>query len=325
MKERILREIRKAGKNGILQGELTKLYSFSKSTVSTVLKTLEEEGEIVRVHVAGKSRRIWGVENSPFPVKGHLRIGILKAIEYPAVLLAYLDCREIKVHLRLYNSAFSLTRDLAEGYLDAGCSPLITQTLFALVYRTIRINAGCGYNGGGIVFGKPGEVFGSSELSSMEYNLHRYMDFKGMRGVIRHFPSPQRMIKALERGEINAIAIWEPYLTKLAEKYRIVRFEEMFGEYPCCTLASNTRMENVEEYKTFLRRYIDAFAEIESRKDELISLESQLFKIPKRDIARAFHGFRYDYRLPRELALSTLENFGLRLGRELEERVFNLI
>jgi len=325
MKERILREIRKAGKNGILQGELTKLYNFSKSTVSTVLKKLEEEGEIVRVHVAGKSSRIWSVENSPFPVKGHLRIGILKAIEYPAVLLAYLDCREIKVHLRLYNSAFSLTKDLAEGYLDVGCSPLITQTLFALVYRTIRINAGCGYNGGGIVFGKPGEVFGSSELSSMEYNLHRYMDFKRMRGVVRHFPSPQRMIKALERGEVNAIAIWEPYLTKLAEKYRIVRFDEIFGEYPCCTLASSTRMENAEEYRIFLHRYIDAFAEIENRKNELISLESQLFKIPKRDIVRAFYGFRYDYRLPRDLALSTLENFGLRLGRELEERVFNLI
>ncbi len=325
MKEEILEVIKRAGKSGILQGELSGVYGFSKSTVSMALKDLLNRGLVVRRKVAGKSYRLWSIENSPYPQKGHLRIGILKAIEYPAILLVYRDCKKVKIHLKLYNNAFNLTKDLAEGYLDVGCSPLITQTLFALVYRTLRINAGCGYNGGGLIIRKKGDIFGSSELSTMEYNLYRYMERKGIHGVVRHFSSPERMIRALEKDEVHAIAIWEPYLTRLSKKYKMLRFEELFGDYPCCTLASNIAVENTEEFASFLRYYRKAFHMIEERKEELIKLESKLFKISQRDIREAFYGFKYSFELSIELARETLQSFGLKLSEDSERKIFNLL
>ncbi len=325
MKEKILQVVEKSGKSGVLQCDLTRIYGFSKSTVSTVLKELEASGEIVRRRVAGKSYRIWGIMNSPFSVKGVLRVGILKAIEYPSILLTRETCKNIRIHIKIYNSAFSLTKDLAEGYLDAGCSPLITQTLFALVYRTIRINAGCGYNGGGIIFRRNAKIFGSSELSTMEYNLRRYMERENIEGEIRYFSSPQKMMRALSTGDVDAIAIWEPYLTKLSKKYRSMRFEDVFGDYPCCTLASNKRVGDTNEFRVFMDCYKSSFGEIENRREELIEMEARMFQLPKRDVREAFNGFKYSYKLSLEDALSLLQEFGLHLGNEITKEIFHLL
>ena len=326
MRKKILKVVEKAGKEGILQGALTSVYGFSKSTVSTVLQEMEIQGIVVRKRVAGKSYRIWNVRHSPFPVEGHLRVGIIRAIEYPSVLLAAKNCEDVRIHVLLYNNAFSLTKDLAEGHLDAGCSPLITQTLFSLVYRSIRINAGCGFNGGGLIMriSEP-KKFGSSELSTMEYNLHRYMEEKGVSGEIKYFSSPVKMMESLKNGEVDAIAIWEPYLTKLSGKYKSMRFEDIFGDYPCCTLASNFRIEGSREYEKFLKIYKEAFEEIEDRKEELIQIESKLFSIPKQDIREAFHGFKYSWELPITLVRHTLEKFGIKLSSDMETRVFKLM
>ncbi len=326
MRKKILKAIERAGKEGILQRALSAVYGFSKSTVSTVLQELESQRIVVRKRVAGKSYRIWSVRYSPFPVEGHLRVGIIRAIEYPSVLLAAENCREVNIHVLLYNNAFSLTKDLAEGYLDAGCSPLITQTLFSLVYRSIRINAGCGFNGGGLVMRKTSpRVFGSSELSTMEYNLHRYMEERGMMGEIKYYSSPLQMMDSLESGDVDAIAIWEPYLTKLSKRYKTIRFEEIFGDYPCCTLASNVRMEKSKEYMTFLERYKEAFEEIDTRMEELVHMESKLFGMPQREIRDAFHGFKYSWKLSIDMVRHTLEKFGIKLSGDMEPRVFKLL
>ena len=326
MQEKIIRILLNAGKNGVLQEEFTKKYGISKSTVSTILSKFEDEGKIVRKRVAGKSYRVWHVKYSPFPIKNVLRVGILKATEYPAVLLAYKDLDYPKIELKIYKNAFTLTKDLAEGYLDVGCSPLITQVLFALVYRNIKIRAGCGFRGGGIVSRvTTPRVFGSSELSTMEFSLRSYIERMGIKAQIRYFPSPKKMVKALEKGDVEAIAIWEPFLSDLSQNYKITRFEEIFGRYPCCTLASNIQAENSRELKEFLNAYKIATEQIEERKEEAISLQAKFLRIKKERIERAFEGFDYDWKLDMGVASKFLEDFGIKLTNASKARIFNLL
>ncbi len=326
MQEKIIRILLNAGKNGVLQEEFTKKYGISKSTVSTILSKFENEGKIVRKRVAGKSYRVWHVKYSPFPIPGVLRVGIGRATEYPAVLLASKDLDYPQIELKIYKSAFTLTKDLAEGYLDVGCSPLITQVLFALVYRNIKIRAGCGFRGGGIASRVTNpRIFGSSELSTMEFSLRSYIEKRGIEAQIMYFPSPDKMVKALENGDVEAIAIWEPFLSELSQNYKITRFEEIFGRYPCCTLASNIQAENSRELQEFLNTYKNATEQIKERRGEAISMQAKFLRIKKERIEKAFDGFDYDWKLDMDIASKFLEDFGIKLTNASKARIFNLL
>ena len=323
MRNEIMKIITRSGKDGILQEELTKKYGISKSTVSTVLSKLEKDRKIIRRRVAGKSYRVWDVDFSPFPIDGILRIGILKATEYPSIFILGEEMQGLKI--RVYENAFSLTKDLAEGFLDLGCSPLITQVLFSLVYRSIRINAGCGFNGGGIVKRKTPKIFGSSELSTMEFSLRRYMEEEKINGEIRYSPSPEKMIESLRNGAVDAIAIWEPYLSKLEKEYEIIRFENIFGDYPCCTLASNIRIEESEKFREFLENYKRVVDSIEERKEKAVELQNKYLGFSKEDVENAFYGYKYNWKLNLRDAINRLEEFGIKLTAESRNRIFNLL
>ncbi len=325
MQERILKILKRAGKDGVLQEEFTGIYGISKSTVSTVLSRLEKEGIIFRKKVAGKSYRVWYVNHSPYTPHGIIRVGILKAIEYPAIFLAANDLKSPRIIIKIYKNAFELTKDLAEGYLEVGCSPLITQSMFALVYRSIKIRAGCGFGGGGVVkrVENP-RIFGSTELSTMEYMLRKYIGARDD-AQIRYFNSPESMLRAFEKGEIEALAIWEPYLTVLSERYQTARFDSIFGKYPCCTLAINNRVENSKLIEIFLNSYISAVEHIPTRRNEAIFLESRALRIKKRDVERSFDGYHYHWKLEIEEAKRVLEDFGIKLTEESSRRIFNLL
>ncbi len=326
MRDKILKIVYASGKNGILQEELTKNYGISKSTVSTVLSSFERENIVIRKRVAGRSYRIWHTDFSPFPVKGVIRIGILKAIEYPAIFLCEDILKDIDVRVKIYRDAFSLTKDLAEGYLEIACSPLITQVLFSLVYRSIIIKAGCGFNGGGLIIKKSvPKIFGSTELSTMEFSLRKYIEMQNLEyEEIRYFSSPEKMISVLNSGDVDAIAIWEPYLTDLGKKYKIIRFSELFGEYPCCTLACNDRIEKSEEFQKFISAYRYAVDNLQELKDRAIELQAKMLKYPASKIRQAFDGYAYDWRLDMNHVMKILEEYGIKLTRESTKKVFRL-
>jgi predicted transcriptional regulator len=324
MRDKILKILEEQGRNGILQEEFTRNFHISKSTVSTVLSTLEKEGKVVRKRVAGRSHMVWLTRYAPGPVNGLLRIGILNAIEYPGAILAAREIRGSQIYV--YPDAFSLTRDLAEGYLDVSCSPLITQVLFALTQRSIKINAGCGYNGGGIVIRKRNPViFGSTELSTMEFSLRRYMEHTGIKGAIRYFQNADSLLSALKRGMVDAIGIWEPYLTELESQMHTVRFSALFGDYPCCTLASNINSMERDIHKNFLERYRDAVEHLPERREEAIAAESEILNMDEDRIRKAFHGFKYSWKLDIDEAVKVLEYYGLKLTEESLARVFSLL
>ncbi|MEM4647297.1 MAG: MarR family transcriptional regulator [Candidatus Nezhaarchaeales archaeon] len=246
--EAILRLLRERGAKGVLQSELAEHIGFSKSTISYFLSKLESKGAIVRRRVPGSGFRVWlkGVE-SPSKL---VRIGIVRAAEYPFIFdfKSRLEEEGFGVYVKVYNDGVAVMSDLVKGKIDACFSPLITQLVFYAVSRgKFRIVASGVSGGGSIVLMrgvKLNEVkrAGSTFASTMDACLATYLRERGLSDVeVVYFESPQRMVEALERKEVQMLSIWEPYVSILESKghERMVRFSDYIGPYPCCVLAVN--------------------------------------------------------------------------------------
>ncbi|MEM2070425.1 MAG: MarR family transcriptional regulator, partial [Archaeoglobaceae archaeon] len=98
--EKMILELTKESKSdGVLQSQISEKLKISKSTVSELISKLESEKMVVRKLVSGKAFRVWHVEYAPFPIKGLIRVGILKASEYPKVVSAV---EKLKGILKIY-------------------------------------------------------------------------------------------------------------------------------------------------------------------------------------------------------------------------------
>jgi len=250
-KSRILGILKQRKEEGVLQSELPKLANLSKSTVSEVISTLEADGWVVRNKVTKKSYRIWLLEHYPNPLKNTFRVGILKASEYPAIIMA---AKKLNGIVKVFDNSLELTRALSIGSVDLAASPLFTQVLFASLMKNIVIFRIVALNGSGVVMGKTHcKKIGTTELSTMELNLkklNKNWDFV-------YFKSPERMIESLRDGEVDGIAIWEPYLTELNKEYEVVKFNELIGDFPCCSLAANSKFLN--QNRNLLSRFLQEF------------------------------------------------------------------
>ncbi len=281
--EKIKQVLEGAGEEGVLQSEIPALTGLSKSTVSETLSILEEEKEIVRKKVSGKSYRVWLVKYYPEPVEGVARVGILRASEYPRVVRA---SKKLNAHVRVYGSSIELTKDLVRGIVDIAASPFITQAFFGILMKNITIVRKVAMNGGGLVFsGVESDYWGCSEFSAMERNLRKYFELKG-EGKIRYFRSPESMIKSL--GELKAIAIWEPYFTMLEGKKEL--FSEQLGDYLCCTLAVNNSF--AEQNSDLLESFLTEFDRARVGKKDGEAL-AELIGFPAEIIVKSFESYDF--------------------------------
>jgi len=280
---KIIRLLEERKEDGILQSEIAKILNLSKSTVSEIISKLEEDGIVVRKRVTSKSYRVWLSAYSPEPVEGFIRIGILRASEYPKVVKAARNA-----YIRVYENSIELTRSLIYGYVDIAASPLITQAFFGVLMKNIEIFRIVAMNGSGVVFSnEKSEYFGSSEFSTMERNLRKYLDIRGLNAKIRYFKSAEDMIKNL--NELKGIAIWEPYLTLLNMDKDY--FNNVIGDFICCTLAVNKNFLEInrEEFEEFLDKFDSAKVSRgdAERLSELIEFDSDV-------IAKSFSNYVFD-------------------------------
>ncbi len=305
----------------VLQSRIHKDLGLSKSTVSEILKRLEKEGKIVRERVAGRSYRIWYFEHAPKPVEGIVRIGILRASEYPHILLSLRNL-DIKAYIRVFDSALDLTKALSSYRIDIGFSPFITQTVFALLLKSIKIHRIVAFNGSGIVYKKDlrsCKTFATSEFSAMESNLKLSLEKLGHNLYdlnFRYFNSIGDAIKSFKSCEFDAIAVWEPYFTLLG--YYKIPFRDIIGDYPCCSMASN--LEFYKRNKTLIQEFIRCIED----SVELLNYESRRISASKylareiglnwRIVLKSFKSYKFSCKLDFD-NFKFLENYGLKLTR----------
>lgn len=299
---RIKAFLESAGEEGVLQSEIHQKLGLSKSTVSEILSWLENGKEIVRKKVSGRSYRVWLSKYSPGPVEGLVRVGILKSSEYPKVVAA---AEKVDAIIRVYDSSIELTKDLVHGHVDIAASPFVTQAFFGVLMKTIKIVRKIALNGSGVIFSNDrSEWWACSEFSTMERNLRKYMEIKGSGGMIRFFKSPEDMINSL--NELRGIAIWEPYFTMM-EDCKKESFNEVLGDYLCCTLAVNTTFSevNYDLKERFLREFDRA--KVGGREAELLS---EVIGFSADIIKKSFESYIFDP----EQSLSDADLKDLRFG-----------
>ncbi|WP_324735573.1 ABC transporter substrate-binding protein [Thermococcus sp. SY098] len=322
-KNDILEYLKSKGHDGALQSELYNL-GYSRSTIAEALEALEKEKRIVKKNIGKKAYRIWAIDEAPFPIKNTLRLGILRAVEYPHALLTAYDLREkYNVRVLVYNSALELTNALAIGKVDLACSPLITQLLYSLLMKSIKIVSGCGFAGSGLVVRgelEEGKTIASSELSTMETMLKLFLEKGGLKNIkVTYFKNPENAVRSFLSGEIDGISIWEPYLTLLKKKgFDVYHYSNYFGKYPCCALGVNLSFLDVNEdiFKEFFERFKYNTENLEKRKEEAIRLMVEVMDFDEKLVRESFGGFVYDYRLTKKQVEEMLNRFGL--------KVFNL-
>ena len=151
---RIIEILKQRKEEGVLQSELPELTNLSKSTVSEIISSLEGRRVVCRERVTRKSYRVWLLEYYPYPIENALRVGILKASEYPAVVMA---TRDLNGTVKVFDNALELTKALTIGNVDLAASPLITLVLFASLMKNIRIFRIVALNGSGIALGSRGK------------------------------------------------------------------------------------------------------------------------------------------------------------------------
>lgn len=302
--QRIIKLLKDKKESGILQSEIPSLLNISKSTVSETISKLEEDGIVVRKKVTSKSYRVWLAEHSPEPVEGLIRVGILKASEYPKIVRA---TRKAGGIVRVYNSGLEATKALSSGYIDVAASPLVTQAFFGVLLKNIKIYRIVAMNGSGVVFSNfESQYFGCSEFSTMERNLRKYMETKNLKARIRYFSSADEMVESLK--ELKGVAIWEPYLT-LLEGYKRELFNEVFGDFVCCTLAANNNF--VEMNKDIFDRFLDNFDSAKVYTEDANSI-AELIGFDSEIVKKSFSNYIFD--VEQDISLIEKELEFIKLG-----------
>jgi len=330
-RERILDFLMEKGAEGALQSEIPKKLGLSKSTVSELLSELENERLVVREKAAGKSYRVWYFKFAPKPIEGVMRIGVLRASEYPHALMAAEKIEDVKVCVEVFDDAQELTKALSMSQLDVAFSPFITQTLFALLLKSIKIHCIAAYNGSGVVLKKSlekAETFATSELSAMESNLKLFLEQSGLNVTdltFKYFSSPEDMIEKFSSCEVDALAIWEPYFTALKRKYKCVEFREIIGNFPCCSLASNIMF--YRHNRSILKEYLDGLKscveEIEEKKSYAAKLVAEKMGFDENLVMKSFDSYIFSASLNKE-DFEYLEKYGLKLTKESMKRIWEI-
>ncbi|EWG07764.1 MAG: marR family transcriptional regulator [Candidatus Aramenus sulfurataquae] len=264
-----------AERGSLPQSELVRLSGLSKSRVSEILSELEREGLIDKRVLAGKNLEI--------SLKRSIRIGIIRAAEYPFVIPFYKKLKEngFIPKLVVYENGVELTKDLALGKIEIGFSPVVTQLIFSKAFP-IKIVAG-GAKGGAGVVGEGCKV-GSTVLSSME--VWTLSEIKNAQIV--PFNSPEEMIRALREGKVGSIAIWEPFFSTLrANGFKV---SHVFEPIHCCTMGVR---EGVDDEK-IKRIYEESFTWFLESKDRWIPDYANLLGEDYNVMAKAVQSYTFD-------------------------------
>ena len=272
--------------DGITQAQLVKVTGLSKSTVSYILKSMEERG-IVRRAKKGKDLLVWLQRYAPSKPTKLIKIGFIRAIEYSYLLPFSELLREIgySLSLKVYENGLSVMNNLLTGKLDMALAPLITQMLLASSTKGgIRLVAAAGRGGSSLIsthdrLERMGSV-GTTPLSTMELNLLSTVVSEGLSPEaleVTHARSGQGLVDLIVSNQVEALSIWEPYPTVLAKMgyKRLVRYSEFFGDFVCCTLSCRGSCS-----EDVLQAYIRSFDLFTKRKSEYAKMFSRRIGLP---------------------------------------------
>lgn len=239
--------------NPLSVAELARILGVSRSWAWKRVKRLEKLG-LVEAQRHGK---VLALAPSKLSYRAVLRVGILRASEYPYIIPLRRRLHSISdtVKVLVYDEAYKLALDLAAGRVHLAMAPLVTLVaLHRLTAGRINIVGGGSSGGSGVIYSKAPS--GRGHATTMTSTMELCAEVKGLPGPRVYKSSGQAILDAVASGAIEAGVVWEPYLTRAREIGIPV---EDCGLPFCCVLGANRALEH--EYGRIGRLMEEAVSE----------------------------------------------------------------
>jgi predicted transcriptional regulator len=257
--------------------EIVEYTGYSRSWVWKTIRRLESQGI---VEISKKKGILKVILRTVKPENiGVLRIGILRAAEYPYII--YFRRRLLKhwdnVEIVVYDNAFKLATLLATGKVHLAMIPAVTALLtYRLSQGRIKIVGG-GSGGGAVIIRNPkanNDNVATTMASSMEYCVS-IMKLPGKR---LYAQSGSEILDLVVRGDAEYGALWSPY-TVLARRKGLKI--ETCPLPACCILAAHESVSDKYDMlqKLFADSVSDARRHINS--SHLAEVYSSIVGLPK--------------------------------------------
>lgn len=285
LREKII-ELLANNPRGLRQADIARILGASRSRVSEIIRELEETGIVRRVREGGiilvQLVRV-GDEVVKQEYKRKLKLGIVWSSEYPFITPFAKNLRNelgIELDVIVYSNGLDATWDLVTGRIDLALTPMVTQLLYSSLTNRLKIIGG-GASGGASILHNPlgREGYGAStKASTMDLLLTIAWRVLGREEKQRiYLNGGDKLLRALLRGEVELIALWEP----LASKARLLGYRELIsakdlGVSHCCTLATFTFLDSrlVEKISRMYHKSIVEFLRDPSRWLEWYSIKT---------------------------------------------------
>ncbi len=212
------------------QAEISRHFNLSRSRISEILSELEGEKKISKRKISERTIEI------SLNRTENLIVGILPSSEY-VYLIEALEREGIRYLIRVFNNSLEGFKELILGHIDILASPLVSGYIFYLSDGRIKPLMGISKGGGGVIKRNPKGYLGTTPFSKMDRISKSEKNYE-----ILYFKSVEDLIKSLGEGKVDAISIWEPFLTM--EGGVSVDKSEL-----CCALFTTTVTDILEKLK----------------------------------------------------------------------------
>lgn len=308
LEELLLKILEEAGEEGIPQSELSRITGYSRSYITETIKRLEAKGIVRRLRIGKRSYIVKLSRYIKIPrVQSYLKLGILRASEYIYLPLFRKYLRDVGLNVRIivYDDALTLTRDLALGEVSLALSPIYTQIVLYTVTKSLRVIAGGSLGGASLIarsnIKRLDDVnsIATSKVSTMDYlvNILLVNELKARDIKIEYISNPDDALMMLYRGIIDAINIWEPYVSLLKRhSFReLIDYNNYIGEYYCCTLGAHVSLD-YRTINTIKKAYSKAINEATIHIDTLLAPYATITGLPIELIKKSIGKYKFlDY------------------------------
>ncbi len=268
--------------------ELARLLGASRSWTWKRVKALEKAG-LVRTEKRGRTLLVFSSGSS---YRAEIRVGILRASEYPYILPLAGRLRERygRVKILVYDEAFRLATDLAGGRVHLAMAPLVTLlAVHRLSGGKVHIIGGGSRGGSGIIYSPNG---GTGHATTMASTMELCAEVKRLPGPRVYMRSGSDILKSVVNSRVGAGVIWEPYLS---EATKLGLATEDCGLPFCCVLGANKALER--EYHRIGNMMEEAIGEAERGRVDLASY-ARLIGFPKEVVEATVRSYGFLYEPP---------------------------
>jgi len=230
-----------------------------------------------------------------------LRIGLIRPslnhLPLSYVLDSDPDLAKDEISVSYFSSGWELQEAMISGKVDLGIMPFSyafnavakDYPLKILSFLERETDAVIAFEHNTDLKDLKGKKLGVLKASTLDLLANELSQRESLDMEIRYFRSPNEMIAALSRREVNGICLYEPLISKLDKKMKpLYYFAESYPDHPCCDIVINTRGMN-QTKRQDIEDIMDALESVlaNPQDPEYLSFAREFYKLSEDELRSA--------------------------------------